>query len=84
MTSVSGKSVVVRYLTMFRMGTDDLRNRYALVTISTARHAHVDGERADRLATWMLSPETAKRIEEFRVGGQSLFHPDAAAVPAGR
>jgi len=65
-------------------GTPELRNHYALVKISKAKHPHVDSESADRLAAWLLSPETAKRIEGFQVGGQALFHPAPASVDAKR
>lgn len=60
-------------------GTEELKNHYAIVKISAARHPHVDVARADALTGWLLSPETAERIEAFRIGGTALFHPAAAA-----
>ena len=60
-------------------GTSELKNHYAILRISAAKHPHVDAERADRLAAWLLSPETAQRIEGFQVGGQALFHSAASA-----
>lgn len=65
-------------------GTADLKNHYAVVRISAAKHPDIDAERAEVLATWFLSPATAKRIEAFRVGGQALFHPASATVPGER
>lgn len=54
-------------------GTDDLKNRYAVVRIAKAKHPEADTASGDRLADWLLSPATAKRIEAFQVGGQPLF-----------
>jgi tungstate transport system substrate-binding protein len=61
-------------LTSLLADTPELRNTYSVVRLSATKHPHVRKE-ADALADWLLSQDTAKRIEEFKVGGQTLFRP---------
>lgn len=63
--------------------TPELRNTYSVVRLSTAKHPHVRPE-ADGLAAWLLSPETARRIEAFQVGGKPLFRALRAVPPKGQ
>ena len=53
----------------------DLRNRYSVVLINPAKHPDLNHEGARRLAGWLRSAATAQLIENYRVGGQPLFHP---------
>jgi tungstate transport system substrate-binding protein len=55
--------------------TPELRNPYSVVLLSPARHPDLNHEGARRLADWLVSDDAARRIGEFRVGGQPLFHP---------
>jgi tungstate transport system substrate-binding protein len=54
--------------------TPDLRNEYSVVVLSPARHPDLDHDGARRLASWLLSPEAARLIDGFQVGGRRLFH----------
>ena len=62
--------------------TPELRNVYSVVRLNPARHVHVPQE-ADTLADWLLSPDTARRIETYQVGGHALFNP-LQAPPKGQ
>ena len=55
--------------------TPDLRNDYSVVLLNPARHPALDQAGARRLADWLVSPEAARLIGSFQVGGQRLFHP---------
>jgi tungstate transport system substrate-binding protein len=55
--------------------TADLRNDYAIVVLSPARHPDLAHAEAGRLADWFLSAKTLERIAAFQVEGESLFHP---------
>lgn len=55
--------------------TDDLKNHYAVVRISKAKHPEADTDTAEILANWLASPATAQKIAAFKVGGQALFTP---------
>jgi len=56
-----------------------LINRYDVIELDPGKHAAAKLEAAHRLAAFLLSPEGQKAIGEFRVGGEQLFHPSAAA-----
>ena len=52
----------------------DLRNDYSVVLLSPQRHPDLAHAEAARLAAWLTSPATARRIAGFQVEGESLFH----------
>lgn len=52
----------------------DLRNEYAVVLLSPAKHPDLAHAEATRLASWLTSPATSRRIDAFKVGGEPLFH----------
>jgi tungstate transport system substrate-binding protein len=60
-------------------GDERLLNRYSVITINPARHAHVHEQEANRFAEFLLSPSGQKAIGAFGVEryGQPLFFPDA-------
>lgn len=65
-------------------GDPALRNPYGAIVVNPARHPHVKHELAQRFVDWLLSPAGQRRIGEFRVQGQPLFHPLRAGAPAER
>ena len=60
--------------------TPELRNVYAVVRLDTNAHPEVAASGADALADWLEGPEAEELIADFKIGGESLFHP----LPPGR
>jgi tungstate transport system substrate-binding protein len=60
-------------------GDPALRNPYGVILVNPARHPHVNAGGARRLSDHLTSPEGQRRIGEFRVDGEQLFHPHGGA-----
>ena len=60
-------------------GDPHLINRYDVIELNPAKHAAARLDGAHRLAQFLVSPQGQAAIGEFRVGGEQLFHPSAAA-----
>jgi tungstate transport system substrate-binding protein len=60
-------------------GDPHLINRYDVIELNPAKHPKAKLDAAHRLAAFLVSPEGQAAIGEFRVGGEQLFHPSAAA-----
>src|SRR4051794_39981140 len=56
-----------------------LINRYDLIELNSAKHSGAKLDAAHRLAEWLVGPERQAAIGAYRVGGEQLFHPSAAA-----
>jgi tungstate transport system substrate-binding protein len=67
----------LRLLPLFA-DTRELRNEYSVVLINPAKHPQIAQEEARNLADWLVTPEAARLIAGFRVGGEQLFHPARA------
>ncbi len=61
-------------------GDARLHNPYGAMIVNPARHGHVNEAGARKLLDYLTSPEGRKRIREFRVQGEALFH--AAGDPS--
>lgn len=57
---------------------ETLLNPYGVIAVNPARHPNVNYEMAMKFIEWLTSAETQKRILEFTVDGQPLFHSDSA------
>lgn len=55
--------------------TPEMQNVYAVVRLSTSAHPGIAAAEADELADWLEGPEAETLIADFKVGGESLFHP---------
>jgi tungstate transport system substrate-binding protein len=60
-------------------GDPRLFNQYSLILVNPARYPSVKAEPGQRFIDFLLSPEGQDVIARFRVEGQQLFHPNAAA-----
>jgi tungstate transport system substrate-binding protein len=60
-------------------GDPRLLNRYNVIELNPAKHAGARLDAAHRLAEWLVSPAGQQAIGGFRLGGEQLFHPSAAA-----
>ncbi len=59
-------------------GDERLFNPYGVILVNPARHPHVKAEEGRAFIAWLTSPEGQRAIEEFTVGGEQLFVPNAA------
>lgn len=61
------------------VGDPLLLNPYSVILVNSERHAHVKAEAGQRFIDWLLSATGQKAIGDFRLNGEVLFVPDAAA-----
>lgn len=54
-------------------------NRYDVIQLNPARHAGAKLAPAKILAEWLAGPDGQREIGAMMLGGQQLFHPDAAS-----
>jgi tungstate transport system substrate-binding protein len=66
-------------LTVLVEGDPHLLNRYDVILLNTAKHPMPKQDLAKRFAQWLLSPEGQAAIGAYKVQGEQLFHPSAAA-----
>ena len=66
-------------LTVLVEGDPRLLNRYDVILLNPAKHPVPKQALAQRLAQWLLSPEGQAAIGAYKMGGEQLFHPSAAA-----
>ncbi len=58
-------------------GDERLFNPYGVVVVNPARHPHVKFKQAQAFADWILSAEGQQAIAHYRIGGETLFFPNA-------
>lgn len=56
-----------------------LLNRYDVILLDPKKHPQAKQEPARRFALWLVSPEGQAAIGAYKVHGDQLFHPSAAA-----
>ncbi len=61
-------------------GDKRLFNPYGVMAVDATRHPHVKREAAQRFIDWLISPAGQQAIADFRIGGESLFFPNAARL----
>lgn len=59
-------------------GDKGLFNQYGVMVVSPAKHPHVKVKEAQAFAQWVVSPVGQTAIAAYKVGGESLFFPNAA------
>ncbi|MCL4746076.1 MAG: substrate-binding domain-containing protein [Burkholderiaceae bacterium] len=60
-------------------GDPKLFNQYGVIVVNPKRHPAVKAEAAQRFADWIVSPSGQSAIAAYRLGGEQLFFPNAAA-----
>jgi tungstate transport system substrate-binding protein len=60
-------------------GDERLVNRYDVILLDPTKHPNAKQTPARCFAEWLLSPEGQAAIGAYRVKGEQLFHPSAAA-----
>jgi len=69
-------------LVILSQGDPALFNPYTIIAVNPARYPKVRYLDAMALIAWMTSPGGQRRIGDFTIGGEMLFHP--TAVPPAR
>ncbi len=60
-------------------GDKRLFNPYGVMAVSAAKHPHVKAAEAQRFVEWVISPAGQASIAAYKIGGEPLFFPNAAA-----
>lgn len=60
-------------------GDRRLFNQYGVIVVNPAKHPHVKKDLAQAFADWVVSPGGQASIAAYRIGGEQLFFPNAAA-----
>jgi tungstate transport system substrate-binding protein len=58
-------------------GDTRLFNQYGVIAVNPARHPHVKTALAQQFIDWVISPAGQSSIAAYRVGGETLFFPNA-------
>jgi tungstate transport system substrate-binding protein len=66
-------------LTVLVEGDPRLLNRYDVILLDPKKHPEAKHQPARRFADWLASPEGQAAIGAYKVKGEQLFHPSAAA-----
>ena len=52
-------------------------NQYAYLPVSPKKHPHVKFNQTKKLEAWLTSPRAQKIIGDYKIGGETLFTPNA-------
>jgi tungstate transport system substrate-binding protein len=66
-------------LTVLVEGDPRLLNRYDVILLDPKKHPEAKQQLARRFADWLASPDGQAAIGAYKVKGEQLFHPSAAA-----
>ncbi|PPD14992.1 MAG: hypothetical protein CTY25_08675 [Methylobacterium sp.] len=58
-------------------GDRRLFNQYGVILVNPAKHPHVKQADGQAFIDWLVSPDGQKAIADYKIGGQSLFFPNA-------
>jgi tungstate transport system substrate-binding protein len=58
-------------------GDTRLFNQYGVIVVNPARHPNVKSELAQAFSDWVVSPAGQAAIADYRIGGESVFFPNA-------
>lgn len=64
-------------LTILVHGDRRLFNQYGVMLVNPQRHPHVKREMGQAFIDWVVSPEGQQTIASYKIGGESLFVPNA-------
>jgi tungstate transport system substrate-binding protein len=60
-------------------GDERLFNQYGVIMVNPQRHAHVKAELGRIFIAWLTGPDGQRAIADYKIGGEQLFFPNAAA-----
>jgi tungstate transport system substrate-binding protein len=58
-------------------GDRRLFNQYGVILVNPEKHAHIKKADAQAFIEWLIAPEGQKAIADHKIGGESLFFPNA-------
>ena len=58
-------------------GDKQLFNQYGVMVVNPAKHPHVKVDLAQKFVDWVVSPAGQANIASYKVGGETLFFPNA-------
>jgi tungstate transport system substrate-binding protein len=58
-------------------GDKQLFNQYGVMVVNPAKHPHVKADLAQKFVDWVISPSGQANIASYKVGGETLFFPNA-------
>jgi tungstate transport system substrate-binding protein len=64
-------------LTIAVEGDPRLFNQYGVILVNPAKHPHVKKTDGQAFIDWLISPEGQKAISDYKIGGETLFVPNA-------
>lgn len=67
-------------LQLIVQGDERLFNPYQIIQVNPELHKGLNTEGAEALATWFVSPQGQKMINDFRIKGKVLFHGSAPVM----
>ena len=67
-------------LKLLVQGDERLFNPYQIIQVNPDLHEGLNVDGAEALATWFVSPEGQKMINDFRIKGKALFHGSAPTM----
>jgi tungstate transport system substrate-binding protein len=67
-------------LTILVEGDKTLFNQYGVMVVNPAKHPHVKQALAQQFADWVVSPAGQGAIAAYRIGGETLFFPNAGSA----
>ena len=60
-------------------GDTNLFNQYGVILVNPARHPHVKAAAGRKFIDWLVSPAGQQAIAAYKIGGETLFFPNAKA-----
>jgi tungstate transport system substrate-binding protein len=63
-------------------GDKALFNQYGVILVNPAKHAHVKQADGQKFIDWVVSPVGQQAIADYKIGGESLFFPNAINAAA--
>lgn len=58
-------------------GDPKLFNQYGVIVVNPEKHKHVKAADGQAFADWLVSPAGQRAIADYKIGGESLFFPNA-------
>jgi tungstate transport system substrate-binding protein len=66
-------------LTVLVEGDQRLFNQYGVMVVNPAKFPHVKAAEAQKFVDWIISPAGQQVVASYKIGGEQLFFPNAAA-----
>jgi tungstate transport system substrate-binding protein len=69
-------------LAVLVQGDSKLFNQYGVMVVNPAKHPHVKAAQAQKFVDWVVSAAGQNAIANYKIGGEQVFFPNAAANAA--